>query len=262
MNQATLPLQDKWIVITRPEHQSENIKHILEQAGAHVILFPLLAISPPDNLEHSKHCLENITNYDLVIFISPNAVEEGLKWLNAASLKEIKVASVGAKTSAQLTQHRIQVAFSPKENFNSEALLALPEMKSLGSGKKIAILRGEGGRDFLKNKLEQQGCKVDYIDLYKRICPQKELKTLRYHYENKHLDIILITSGTSIDHLFSLKEQNNMNDWLDDICLLVGSERIKQQVLNNTSHRGMLLASSNPSDENLYQKLLEWSKNT
>ncbi|MEE9444401.1 MAG: uroporphyrinogen-III synthase [Cocleimonas sp.] len=259
---ATLPLQDKWIVVTRPKHQAGVIKKTLEHAGAHVILFPLLEISPPDNFELSQQRLKKITDYDLVIFISPNAVEQSLKWLKPISLQGLTVVAVGTKTSILLTQYGIQVAFSPKDNFNSESLLALPEMKNLGLGKKIAILRGEGGRDFLKEQLGLQGCKVDYIDLYKRNCPQNNLEVLTQHHKNKQLDIILITSGTSIEHLFSIKENNSGNDWLDDARLLVGSDRIKQQILNSTTHCGELISSDNPSDENIYQKLLEWSKST
>ncbi|HIO96395.1 MAG TPA: uroporphyrinogen-III synthase [Leucothrix sp.] len=262
MRKVTLALQDKWVVVTRPKHQAGSITKTLEEAGAHVILFPLLEINPPDNFELSKQRLDKILNYDLVIFISPNAVEQGLKWLNPSSLQGLEVTAVGAKTSALLTQYGMRVDFSPKGNFNSEALLALPEMRNLGSGKKIAILRGEGGRDFLKEQLELQGCNVDYINLYKRSCPQKNLEVLKEYHKNKQLDIILLTSGTSAAHLFLMKDKYGNNDWLNDTCLLAGSNRIKQQVLSRTSHRGELLSSSNPSDETIYQKLLEWSKST
>jgi len=253
-------LKNRWIAITRPAHQAGKLIKKLESNGARVIPFPLLEIKSPGNFELSKQRLGKILDYDLVIFISPNAVEQGLKWLNPSSLQGVEVTAVGGGTSALLTQYGIGVDFSPKSNFNTEALLALPEMRNLGSGKKIAILRGEGGRDFLKEQLELQGCNVDYVNLYKRSCPQKNLEVLKEHHKNKQLDIILLTSGTSAAHLFLMKDQYGNNDWLNDTCLLAGSNRIKQQVLSRTSHRGELLSSSNPSDETIYQKLLEWSK--
>jgi uroporphyrinogen-III synthase len=265
MNQSTQPFKDKWIVVTRPEHQAKQLCDSLKQAGAEVILFPLIEISPPQDLPLAKQKLSKLTECDLLIFISPNAVDECLKWLDKESLQGMTIASVGAKTTAQLLMHGIEASISPKKNYNSEALLALAEIQNLGetaSGKphKVVILRGEGGRDFLKESLENQGCEVEYIELYRRTCPQDSLERLKSRALSHQLDMILITSGTSIEHLFALQAQNKGNDWLNSAPLLVGSERIKQQVLRCTSHHGALLSTVNPSDENLYQKLLEWSK--
>jgi len=267
MSQSTQLLKDKWIVVTRPEHQAKKLCKRLKKAGAEVILFPLIEISPPDDLSLVKQKLSKLTEYDLIIFISPNAVEECLKWLDATLLQGMTIASVGAKTTKKLLSHGIHVNISPQKNYNSEALLALPDMQKFGlsaSGKphKVAILRGEGGREHLKKSLDKQGCAVDYIELYKRSCPQDSLDTLKNKALENQLDMILITSGTSIDHLFSLQAKNNDNNWLNSTPLLVGSERIKQQVLKHTSHHGALLSTLNPSDENLLEKLLEWSEST
>ena len=266
MSQSKQPLKDKWIVVTRPVHQAEKLCKDLKKAGAEVILFPLIKISPPQNLPLARQQLSQLAKYDLIIFISPNAVEGCLKWVDATTLQNINIASVGAKTTATLLKHGIQVTISPQKNYNSEALLALPEVQELGltaQGKphKIAILRGEGGREFLKDRLEKQGCVVDYIELYKRSCPQESLQQLTEKAQSNQLDMILITSGSSIEHLFALQAQTK-NDWLTSAPLLVGSERIKQQVLKSTSHHGTLLSTQNPSDESLFERLLEWSKIT
>ncbi len=259
-------LKDKWIVVTRPAHQAGQLCNKLKKAGAGVILFPLIEISPPQDLALAKQQLSHLTDYDLIIFISPNAVEECLKWADAKTLQTLNIASVGAKTTATLLKHDIRVTISPQKNYNSEALLALPEIQQLGlttQGKphKIAILRGESGREFLKDSLEKQGCRVEYIELYKRTCPQKSLQQLTDKAQQKQLDMIVMTSGSSIEHLFALQTQNN-SSWLINAPLLVGSERMKQLVLKTTSHRGTLLSTQNPSDDNVFEELLNWSKRT
>lgn len=71
---------------------------------------------------------------------------------------------------------------------------------------------------------------------------------------------MLITSGTSIKNLYALQETKEDENWLNQMSLIVGSERIKRQVLSSTSHAGELLSTINPSDENLYEEVLEWSK--
>ena len=266
MNIST-PLKDKWVVVTRPSHQSEPFQEKLRSAGANVISFPLLAISPSSDQTLAKQQLEKINDYDLIIFVSANAVKQFLKLLPKhlplASMSTLKITAVGKKTAEELTQQGINVSFFPKKIFNSEALLAMPEIKTIGTknvnANKVAIIRGEGGRDLLKAQLQKQGAQVDYINVYKRSCPQTSLKILSEHYKNGQLDIILLTSGNSASNLFDLQATEADNTWLNKVTLMVGSERIKQHVLNATPHTGELIAAEDPSDETLFQQLSVWA---
>lgn len=256
------PLKDKWIVITRPKHQADRLRLKLEAEGANIILFPLLEIEQPDNISLAKQQLAHIANYDLVIFTSANAVDYSLKRLDEAKLqtklKTLKIAAIGKKTAKLLEEnYAMKVDYFPSSGFNSEALLAMPEIKSYGKGKKIAILRGQNGREHLKEGLESQGVDVQYIDVYKRVSPQKNLKVLEQQFNKNQLDIILITSGTSLINLFKFSVDNK---WLEKTSLLIGSKRIKKQLIKSYKFHGKVLSASDPSDETLYQELLKWGQ--
>lgn len=252
-----LPLKDKWIVITRPKHQADTLRKKLEIAGAHTILFPLLEINQVKNQALVEQQLSKLGNYDLAIFISPNAVRYTLKKVSTSTFDSLKVAAIGKKTASLLKQHGIQVDYTPKEVSNSETLLAMSQIKTFSTGKNIVILRGNTGRELLKNTLVKQGANVDYITVYTRHCPQKDLKLLTKHFNHNELDIILISSGNSLANLFSLQAENS---WLNNVSLLLGSERIKQQVLKIANYHGELLSTEDPNDEKVYQQLLNWGR--
>lgn len=254
-----LPLKDKWIVITRPQHQAEKLRLLLEAAGAKIVLFPLLEIQLPDKIALVERQFTSIEDYDLAIFTSANAVSYSLKWLDKSKLETIKIAAIGKKTAKLLEVNRIHVDYFPPQGFNSEMFLAMPEIQSYKTGKRIVILRGQNGREFLKTGLEKQGARVEYFDVYKRTYPQKNLQQLAQYDKKNQLDMILITSGTSLMNLFKFSSDNT---WLKRANLLVGSERIKTQLLNSYDYQGDLLNTSDPSDEAIYKKLLEWGAGT
>ncbi len=255
MPQAT-PLKNKWVVITRPAQQSKNLEVKLKSAGANVILFPLLQISPPDDLELVKSQLEQLQGYDLVIFVSANAVEQSFHCLDSSDFNGAKVATIGKITADSLLSRGVKVDYCPDKIFNSEALLEIPNFHSFSNNKKIAIIRGEGGRDFLRDELIKNGAEVDYINAYKRTCPQNDLLTLKSYYEQDRLDTVLLTSGTSVTNFFNLVNKlEKENDWVNNLTLLLGSPRMQKKI--PSSFQGKLLIADDPSDETLFEKLIE-----
>ncbi len=252
-----LPLANKWIVVTRPVHQAANITGKLEVAGANVILFPLINIESVDDLPLVRQQLARLSNYDLAVFISPNAVEYTLRELDVCVFRNIKVAAIGKKTKALLEAEGIKVDFSPDEISNSEEFLLIASLLDFVVGKKVVVLRGNGGRELIRNELIKIAQKVDYIDVYKRVFPHKNLQLLKKKFSQGELDIILVTSGNGLKNLFSF---NDNNEWLNDVSLLLGSDRIKQQVYNIPDYQGDSFFSQDPSDNAVFDELLKWAK--
>jgi len=243
-------LKGKWIVITRPTHQTANLSNRLEAEGAFVLSFPLLEINPPKNLQQVQQQLQKLADFDLAIFVSTNAVEHALKYVNAGVFNSIKVATTGKKTASLLESHGIKVDYCPEKIFNSEALLAISGMKEFCIGKKVAIIRGENGRDYLRDSLLRAGSDTDYFDVYQRNCPQYNLDTIKQHWLDQKLDIILLSSGTSVNNFFRLA---NNEKWIDELTLLLGSERIRNKIPKG--FQGKILVAEDPNDETIYQKL-------
>lgn len=246
-----LPLENKWIAITRPSHQVEKLQKKLVDAGANIILFPLLEITPgkPSLVQQQ---LKKLHDYDMVIFVSSNAVTETFKWIDAKALEPLKISAVGKKTAESLKKYGVKIDFCPEKVFNSEALLAVAGMKQFCQGKQITIIRGENGRDFLRNALLRIGAEVDYFNVYQRVCPQNSLDKLKLSYGKGELDIILFSSGESISNFFDLAKEQN---WIHKLTLLLGSARMQKKIPEQ--FQGKLLTVEDPSDETLYQELIK-----
>src|SRR5690606_18012539 len=73
------------------------------------------------------------------------------------------------EATAQALQAVGQTAERPAEGFNSEALLAMPLLQDL-AGRRVLLLRGEGGREVLAPAIRARAEALDEIALYRRAC--------------------------------------------------------------------------------------------
>ena len=149
-------------MITRPAHQAGKLAKGIKSAGGKTFLFPTLEIIPSTLSAEDKHNIQNINQFDIIIFISPNAVEHGLTQIQAIAHMpdNILLATIG-QGSAKSLKHFLgkQPDICPEENFNSEGLLATSAMKNIAN-KRILIIRGNAGREHLKETLLQRGAIV------------------------------------------------------------------------------------------------------
>ncbi len=244
-----IPLKGKWIVITRPRHQAESFTQNIQKVGGCLLHFPLIAITPFTG-DETRRKLNELIDYDIVIFVSSNAVEQCIKLIGTDILKDKILVTIGKKTAQTLTNHNLSVGFYPEKFFNSEALLGIEAFKELSKGKRIAIVRGSSGRDYLKNNLIALGASVDYIDVYSRHCPQQNLSELRAAHQQNKLDVVLLTSASSTASFFKLAKNEQ---WINELTLLIGSPRMQHEI--PAQFKGKILIAEDPSDETLFKKL-------
>ena len=143
-----------------------------------------------------------LEQYDVAIFISPTAVECALDRMGNLP-PQLQVAAVGGGTRAALQARGIDEVVAPQEGADSEALLALPEMLSV-AGKRILVIRGEGGRELLADTLAARGAQVDYFECYRRSVPQADTGPLRSAWERREVDAVTVFSVEALDNLLVL----------------------------------------------------------
>ena len=129
-------------------------------------------------------------------------------------------------------------------------MLTIEAFKEQSKGKKIAIVRGSSGRDYLKNNLIALGANVDYIDVYSRHCPQLNLDELKAAWQQRKCDVILLTSASSTASFFALAKNEN---WINEITVLIGSSRMQHEI--PAQFKGKILIAEDPSDDTLFNKL-------
>jgi uroporphyrinogen-III synthase len=221
----TLPLANIGIAITRPVDQAKNLSQLIEAAGGHVIPFPLIEIVPLVDYTQFNQVISNIQQYDWAIFISSNAVENGMPRLIKQGIsKQLKFAAIGPTTAKALFNYGIQETLIPEGRFDSESLLSLPEMQDM-QGKKILIVRGVGGRELLANTLKARGAQVIFAECYRRINPQNDCSVLEQAWNENRLHAIVVTSSEAMRYLLEIAGDSN---WLKDVLICVNHTRISE----------------------------------
>lgn len=206
MSQNTsLPLSNTHIMVTRPAHQASQLIQLLEAAGATILCQPLIEIVAIAEPLEAIQCVEDLAQTDIAIFISQNAVRHGMDLIqNYAALPDhVKLATVGLGSATLLEQLSSRaVNIMPVKNFNSEGLLAHPELQNV-TDKTITIFRGMGGRNLLADTLRSRGAHVHYAEVYQRKQPRLDLQKLANAWQQRAVDYICITSGAGIENLAS-----------------------------------------------------------
>jgi uroporphyrinogen-III synthase len=170
------PLARLNIVVTRPRDQAIGLTRRITELGGNAILFPLLEIKPAADASELNSLKQHLSAYDLLIFISPNAVKFGMSALGIVP-SAVRVATVGQSSAQALRDLGIAQVIAPTERFDSEALLGLPELQNV-TGLHVAILRGNGGRELLGDTLKVRGALVDYVSCYERSKPESDADSL------------------------------------------------------------------------------------
>lgn len=153
----------------------------LERHGLRTLQFPLLDIAPTPNLDDLRAALADPSRYALVVFVSPNAVQqafaampEGFRWP-----QDVPAAVVGPASAQALAAHGVAAptyrvirpdSHADDARQDSEALYARLDVATL-SGREVLIVRGNGGREWLADRLREAGVAVRTVEAYRRGVP-------------------------------------------------------------------------------------------
>ena len=237
------------LLITRPLAQSKNLESLLAENEIDFALFPAFEI------KKSKP-IALIEKYDVIIFISVNAVNFSEEYFDELIISRSKVFAVGPVTANQLLQKKIKVDCYPKINASSEELLKMKDCQNLLNAK-VLIVRGKGGSETLKDNLSNSN-QVDYFEVYERVPCQLTMQ----HEESLRLflsmpdGILMATSKESLDSILYLVQSisSNFVETIKSKKIIVFSERLK--VLAKEFGFKNIEITENPSDEDLVKLLV------
>ncbi len=229
---STGRLANKGIAITRPVDQAKKLNAlILAQAGT-PISFSLVEITALENYTVFNQAIEPLAIFDWAIFISSNAVQNAMprviKQFNGIP-KNLKFAAIGPITALELATFGVNYVLTPQGRFDSESLLALPEMQAV-NGQNIMLFRGVGGRELLAETLSARGATIRFAESYQRTNPQANCLPLVQLWRNKQLHAIVVTSSEAMRYLLQManSEKNSSSQWLKDCVICVNHARVAE----------------------------------
>lgn len=167
------------VVITRPQAQAEPLAARLAALGLRAQTFPLLDIQPlpAGSLQAAAlhAALARLSDYALVAFVSPNAIDAAFAHISAWPPGVI-AAVVGDSSRQALARHGVSNATASvacpidPHRTDSETLLEVLDLPAL-AGKKALIVRAETGRELLADRLREAGVLVEQVAAYRRGAP-------------------------------------------------------------------------------------------
>jgi uroporphyrinogen-III synthase len=165
------------VVITRPRQQAEPLARAVAALGRTPVLLPLLEISPLPEAGESelRRVLDGLAAYALVAFVSPNAIDAAFAHIGRWP-EGVDIAVVGDSSRAALAKHGVIEArvriHCPKDpaHSDSEHLLQALDLAQL-AGRRVLVVRGEGGRELLPDALRGAGAAVETVASYRRSVP-------------------------------------------------------------------------------------------
>lgn len=205
MTQSSTQLNGLAVLITRPRNQSDNLAALINEKGGEPFIFPTLEIVPVDPVGGWEALSQKIKDTDLVIFTSANAVRQVFSH-NIFDAFHREFAAIGTATKAAMAEYNLRCDWVPMKDYRSEGLLDLPVFKSI-KDKKIIILSGEGGRDYLHDTLKERGARVEKIAVYRRICATPDRAILEKFLALEQPKVIISTSVESLSNLLALSAE-------------------------------------------------------
>jgi uroporphyrinogen-III synthase len=231
-------LKGKGIVVTRPASLARGLADLISSAGGTPYLFPAIEIEPLAVTLPPGHL-------DMAVFISPTAVRQGLKHFNNDGM----VAALSAGTRRELERNGVKNVIAA-EGGDSEALLALPQLRDV-KGLRVAIFRGEGGREVLAQGLRDRGAAVEYVECYRRVRPRSDPAPLLAAWRRGALHAITVSSAEGLRNLFAMLEGGP----LAALPLFVPHERVAAEA-RRLGAREALLAG--PGDDEMAAALVAY----
>ncbi|WP_405235597.1 uroporphyrinogen-III synthase [Lentisalinibacter orientalis] len=229
------------VLVTRARDQAGPLVAAVEEAGGVAWLLPALEIVAVDGKEAAGE------TPDLAVFVSPNAVRHGARFL---SLPGCRYAAIGPATAEAMSRAGRPPDLTPAGGYDSESLLAADELADM-SGRRVLIVRGRGGRELLADTLRERGATVDYAEVYERRLPQPEageVEAVIAAWREGRLRYVTCLSVATLRNLAELLGENGAAV-LRGATLVSASDRVLQLAVREDIAVDTLLAQGpEPSD--------------
>jgi uroporphyrinogen III methyltransferase / synthase len=166
--EASKPLLGKTVLVTRPEHQSQDMLRELHALGASTLSQPAIEISAPASWDKVDEQIAQLSTYDWLVFSSANGVNYFLNRLLATghdlrALGTCKLATIGPATAQALASYHLNADVQPNE-YRAETLAE--ELAPQVQDKRVLLLRASRGREVLAEMLSDAGATVSQVVVY------------------------------------------------------------------------------------------------
>jgi uroporphyrinogen-III synthase len=193
-------------IVTRPQPQADAWVARLRAQQLDAVALPLIEIAAPPDAAAVGQAWRDLGARALAVFVSPSAAERffAARPGNAAWPAPLAAAAVGPGTAKALRDAGVADVVEPAADaaqFDSEALWAQLQARDWHD-RDVLIVRGDGGRDWLAERLRDAGARVHAVAAYsRRAAPLHDAPALAAALAVPEAHCWLFSSSEGIDHL-------------------------------------------------------------
>jgi len=214
----------KRIVVTRAREQASEFLAALSDLGAECIEFPTIEIVPPESWDSLDRAIRSLGAYEWVVFTSVNGVKSFFQRLDALGrdvrdLKGIRIAAIGPKTGDAVREKGIRLDLMPDE-YRAEAVVEAFKKEGV-RGRGILLPRAAGAREILPGELEKMGARVDVVDAYRTIRPERDRERVREMLAEGEIHMVTFTSSSTVKNFFEMfeGEKDLVLRWMERVAV-------------------------------------------
>ncbi|HCM62979.1 MAG TPA: uroporphyrinogen-III synthase [Morganella sp. (in: Bacteria)] len=215
------------ILVTRPSPAGEILVSALRARGQNAISAPLIRIQPGDDLPLLTTKMAALSPGDALFLLSKNAVYHANKQLiqqNYLWSDKFCYYGIGQSTAQYFqTLTGLSAAFMSGGE-TSEHLLTHPDLQTL-TGRRILLLRGNGGREHLAQTLRERSADVNYCECYRREPVEYDGGEYALRWQKQQVNTLVVTSGEMLQLLRQLIPPAHLS-WLFQCRIVVVSDRL------------------------------------
>jgi uroporphyrinogen III methyltransferase/synthase len=198
------PLHGRRVVVTRTSSQASELGRRLRDLGADVLEIPTLRMEPPQALQPLVECIVGITEYNWLVFTSPNGVTTFFDTFFKAypdirSLGNLRIAAVGPATAAKLAELHLQVDAMPEQFVAAKIADAIAQVESI-ENLRFLVIRPEETPSELARLIEDRGGIVDEVASYRTLPETADLNGAAARFLEEGADWITFASGSAVQH--------------------------------------------------------------
>lgn len=187
------------VLVTRPQPQADRWVDRLRGSGVEAVALPLIDVAAAPDPAAVEAAWRGMAQRRLAVFVSPNAAARffasrpaGMDWPAATRAASIGPGTTEALVALGVPPDRIVAPADDSPQFDSEALwLRLAHDDWAGAA--VLMVRGDGGREWLAERLRERGARVEAVAAYARVAPRLDGS-----------DVLAQALAAPVDHLWLL----------------------------------------------------------
>ncbi len=190
--------------------------------------------------EHARSTLARLADYDLAIFVSPNAVRAAAPLLGVAWPSGTMIGAVGASTRAAVEAELkpasgLVVSTQDEDQQSGSEAFWHAWLARKQRVQQVLLVRAEDGRTWLAERFEEQGARVNAVAVYSRRLRQPSADELQRLRDSVAVDERPVVVFSSTEAVAALDRQVDKaaQAWLRNGVAIACHPRIAEQLLSN-----------------------------